>query len=47
MPYISCSSDFASYIEDYLMYERQTFGYDETFDLKVNVVHDELYFMVQ
>ena len=51
MTYISWSSDFALYFEDYLMYEHHTLGfmsqYDTTFDLKINVGLCDLYFMVQ
>ena len=50
MTYISCSSDFALYLEDCLMYEHLTSKlsqYDWTFDLKINVGHCDLYFMVQ
>ena len=45
MTYISWSSDFALYFEDYLMYERHTRiirQYDTTFDLKINVGHCDL-----
>ena len=49
MTYISRSSDFVLYLEDYLMYI--IFGsmnqYDPTFDLKINVAHCDLYSMVQ
>ena len=38
--YISWSSDFAICLQDYLMY-------DQTFDLKINVGHCDLYFIVQ
>ena len=52
MTYISWSSDFALYLEDYLIYQHHTLGlfmsqYDPTFDLKTNVGHCDLYFMVQ
>ena len=51
MTYISWSSGFALYLEDYLMYEHPIFGimnqYDPTFNLKINVGHFDLYFMVQ
>ena len=51
MTYISWSSDFALYLEDYLMYVHHTFGsmnqYDQTFDLKIYVGHCDLYSMVQ
>ena len=49
MTYISWSSDLALYLEDCLMYEHPTSGlcqYDPTFDLKINVGHCDLYFMV-
>ena len=44
------TSDFALYLEDYLMYEHHTLGfwvYDLTCDLRINVGHCDLYFMVQ
>ena len=52
MTYISWSSDFALYLEDYFMYEDHTLGlcmsqYDTKFHLKINVRHCDLYFMVQ
>ena len=52
MTYILWSSDFSFYLEDYLMYEHHyIFGiiiqYDLMFDLKINVGHCDLYFMVQ
>ena len=52
MTYISWSSDFALYLEDYLMYDVTSyFGimgqYDPTYDLKINVGLSDLYFMVQ
>ena len=52
MTYISWSSDFALYLEDYLIYIYISyFGsmnqYDQTFDLKINVGHCDLYSMVQ
>ena len=51
MTYISWPSDFALYLENNLMYEYHTFRimgqYDPTFDLKINVGHYDLYFMVQ
>ena len=51
MTYISWSSEFALYLEDYLIYEHHYFGimsqYDLMFDLKINVGHCDLYFMVQ
>ena len=38
MTYNAWSSDFALYLEDYLMYELCDLGqYDPTFDLKINV----------
>ena len=48
--YISWVSDFALYLEDYLMYEHHLWDYeqyDPRFDLKINVGHCDLYFMVQ
>ena len=50
MTYISWSSDFALYLEDYLMYVYMYIilsEYDPTFDLVINVGHCDLYFMVQ
>ena len=51
MTYISRSSDFVLYLEDYLMCVHHTLGvvnqYDPTFDLKINVGHCDLYSMVQ
>ena len=51
MTYILWSSDFALYLEDYLMYVHHTFlsmkQYDLAFDLKIKVGHCDLYFMVQ
>ena len=51
MTYISRSSDFVLYLEDYLMYVHHTFGsmnqYDPAFNLKINVGHCDLYSMVQ
>ena len=50
MTYISWSSDFALYLEDYLIYVHH-FGsmnqYDQMFDLKINVGHCDLGSMVQ
>ena len=50
MTYILQSSDFALYLENFLIYEHHTFRimsqYDQTFDLKMNVGHCDLYFMV-
>ena len=47
MTYISWSSDFALYLEDYLIYELNTSGimcqYDTTFDLKINVGHCDIF----
>ena len=40
MTYISWSSGFALYLKDYLMY-------DPKFDLKIDIGHCDLYFMVQ
>ena len=49
--HISRSSDFALSLEDYLMYEQPYFGImspsDLTCDVKINVGHCHLYFMVQ
>ena len=51
MTCISRSSDFALYLEDYLMYEHHTLGLciqdDLMFDLKINIGPCDLYFMVQ
>ena len=51
MTYISWSSDFALHLEDYLCVCISYFGsmnqYDQTFDLKINVGHYDLYSMVQ
>ena len=51
MTYISWSSDFAFYFKDFLMCEHHNFGimsqYDPMFDLKINVGHCDLYYMVQ
>ena len=48
MTYIPWSSDFALYLEDFLMYEHYYLGqYDLKFDLKLNIGHCDLYFMVQ
>ena len=51
MTYISWFSDFALYLEDYLMNEHDSFGimvqYDRTFDLKIKIYHCDLYFTVQ
>ena len=51
MTYISWSSDFALYLEDCLMYKHHTSvlwaQYDPILDLKINVGHCDLYFMVQ
>ena len=48
MTYISRSSDFALYLEDYLMYVHHRIMnlYDLRFDLKINVGYCDLYFMV-
>ena len=45
----SWSSDFAIYLEDYLMYVHHTLGLwiSITWDLKINVGHCDLYFIVQ
>ena len=49
MTYISWSSDFALYLDDFLLYASY-FGimgqYDLKFDLKINVCHYDIYFMV-
>ena len=47
--YISWSSDFDLYLEDYLMDEGHTLGYqcEITFDLVINVGHSDLYFIVR
>ena len=51
MIYISWSSDFAIYFEDYFDVWTSYFGimtqYDTTFDLKINIGHCDLYFMGQ
>ena len=50
MTYIPWSSDFALYLEDYLMYEHYYLGlcqYDPEFYLQINIGHCDLYFMVQ
>ena len=50
MTYILWSSDFALYFEDCLIYEHHNFGLWVSmtkFDLKINVGHGDLYFMVQ
>ena len=48
MTYISWSSDFVLYLEDYLI---SYFGiisqHDLMYDLKINVDYCDLYFMVQ
>ena len=46
---ISQFSDFALYLEDYLMVNIILWDneWDMTFDLKINVGHTDLYFMVQ
>ena len=45
------SLSYVVYLEDYLMYEHHTFGLwvsmTLTFDLKINVGHCDIYFMVQ
>ena len=50
MTYISWSSDFALYLEDYLNIWTPYFGimsqYDPMFDQKINVGHCDLYFIV-
>ena len=47
MTFISWSTDFASYQEDYLMYEQHNLGLcvsmTRSFDLKINVGHCDLY----
>ena len=43
MTYISLSSDFALYLEDFGIMNQ----YDPRFDLKINVGHCDLYFMAQ
>ena len=48
MTYILWPSDFALYLEDYLMHELGIKGqYDLTFDRKINVGLCDIYFMVQ
>ena len=49
--YISQSSNFALYLEEYFMYKHQTYGlcqYDPKFDTKINanVGHRDLYFLL-
>ena len=47
--YIPWSSDFALYLEDYLMHEHyywEMSPYDPKFYLKINIGHCDLYFMV-
>ena len=49
MTYTSWSSDFALYLEDYLIYEHHTIilimsRYDPMFDLKINVGQSNLFF---
>ena len=51
MTHISWSSDFTLYLEDYLMHDVASCfwimsQYDLAFDLKINVGHFDLYFMV-
>ena len=45
MTYISQSSYFALYLDEYLKYKHHT--YDLTFDLKINVDDSDLYSMLQ
>ena len=51
MTYISRTSGFVFYLDDYLMYVHHTLGsmnqYDSTFGLKINVGHCDLYSMVK
>ena len=51
MTCIPWSSDFALYLKDYLLYEHYYMGllcqYNPKFDLKSNIGHCDLYFMVQ
>ena len=47
--FISCSSNFASYLEVYLMYKQHIWimsQYELKFDLKINVDHSDLHFKV-
>ena len=49
MTYIPWSSDFALYLEDYLICEHYYWDmsqYDPKFYLKINIGHSDLYFMV-
>ena len=50
MTYISWSSDFALYLEDFdvcTSYFGSMNQYDQTFDIKINVDHCDLYSMDQ
>ena len=48
LTYISCSSDFALYLEDCLMYEHHTPRLWVSMTRpQINVFHCDLYFMVQ
>ena len=47
MTYISWSTDFSLYLENYLIYEHHTLGLWVMSDLKINTGHCGLYFMVQ
>ena len=47
MTYISWASDFALYLKDYLIYFGIMSQYDLMFDLKINVGHCDLNFMLQ
>ena len=50
MTFISWSSDFALYLEDFgswTSYFRIMSQYDPTLDLKINIGHCDVYFMVQ
>ena len=50
LTYISWSSDFALYLEDFHIctsYFEIMNQYDPRFDLKINIGHCDLYFMVQ
>ena len=43
MTYISLFSNFALYLEEYLMYKHRTYGFMSQSDTKINVGHSTLY----